>query len=48
MRKLDYETFIDPTSIPAFVNQQHIEQEDIQYIGKDKENHTVLLYWRIV
>lgn len=47
MRKLDSERFIDPASIPAFVNQQHIEQEDIQFITKDKEGNTVLLYWRI-
>lgn len=47
-RKLDSETFIDPTSVPAFVNQQHIEQEDIQFITKDREGNTVLLYWRIV
>ena len=47
MRKLDSERFIDPASITAFVNQQHIEQEDIQAIIKDKEDNTVLLYWRI-
>ena len=47
MRKLDSERFIDPASIPAFANQQHIEQEDIQAIIKDKEDNTVLLYWRI-
>lgn len=47
MRKLDSERFIDPASITSFVNQQHIEQEDIQAIIKDKEDNTVLLYWRI-
>lgn len=47
MRILDSERFIDPASITAFVNQQHIEQEDIQAIIKDKEDNTVLLYWRI-
>ena len=47
MRKLDSERFIDPASITAFVNQQHLEQEDIQAIIKDKEDNTVLLYWRI-
>jgi len=47
MRILDSERFIDPTSVPAFVNQQHIEQEDIQAITKDREDNTVLLYWRI-
>lgn len=48
MRKLDSEVFSEPTSVPAFVNQQHIEQEDIQFITKDSEGNTVLLYWRIV
>lgn len=47
MRKLDSERFFDPATIAAFVNQQHIEQEDIQAIIKDKEGNTVLLYWRI-
>lgn len=47
-RRLDYETFLDPRSVAAFVNQQHIEQEDIQFITKDKDGNTVLLYWRIV
>jgi len=45
MRKLNSERFIEPTSVPAFVNSMRIEQEDIQAIIKDKEGNTVLLYW---
>lgn len=45
MRKLNSEVFIEPTSVAAFVNQVGIEQRDIQAITKDREGHTVLLYW---
>lgn len=45
MRELSSEVFIEPTSVPAFVNSLLIEQRDIQAITRDREGHTVLLYW---
>lgn len=48
IKQLKSAVFYDPTNIPPFVNQNHVQQEDIQKITTDRKGNTVLLYWKNV